>query len=434
MSAPEPSTPAASLTGFSQNRRIVIASGVIVAIITIVVVFIFNSPPAAWEALNTNNAHVLSLLSDPVNPSIMYAGTEMGQVLRSADRGQTWNAPSTGLPSNAAISALLATPDDAQMYAGTSAGIYLSTDAGKIWKASTSGIPTDDGIDALAFGASDSSVIIAGTEHHGIYLSHDHGAHWSASSTGLPDRADVYGLLTSADNATWYTALIGAGVAISHDQGAHWAASNTGLPAGIDAFALAFTATSGHAFNQLVVGTSAGPFISSDHGQTWQPSNQGLGHTRVISLAVYSSAPNQVFAGTDEGVFNASDGGQSWRQLALGITAHEHIGALAVSQPTGQPVMLLAAGDRTYRYPGQTNSLGTSLLRIVIIGSLVGGLVLLGMRQNRVLRDMTPVLPMPTKPKPPTVTLRGSTGHIRGGPPPRAPTAPTADQKPEAEN
>ena len=53
----------------------------------------------SWSSLRApEGGSILSLAINPLNPSIIYAGTQFGGIYRSSDGATTWSAINTGLP------------------------------------------------------------------------------------------------------------------------------------------------------------------------------------------------------------------------------------------------------------------------------------------------------------------------------------------------
>ena len=76
---------------------------------------------------------VRCIASVPYNPDTIYAGTQSRGVLRSSDRGRTWQpAGLVGQP----VKALAASPrEPGVLYAGTKPpGVFVTRDAGATWK------------------------------------------------------------------------------------------------------------------------------------------------------------------------------------------------------------------------------------------------------------------------------------------------------------
>jgi photosystem II stability/assembly factor-like uncharacterized protein len=425
---PAPDHPAAGLVGLLGNRRVLIYGVLALAAAIIAIIVLTSNSAPTWQAANAASGHVLTLLVDPQHADTIYAGNDQGKVLLSGDGGQTWTDRSAGLPGNAnsPISALLEQSNDARLYAGTDGGVYASSDGGQHWSKSGSGLPGEDVVDALAFGSADGKTILAGTARGGVYISHDGGASWQPSGNGLPDHADIYGLTATPKYDAIFAALIGAGIYVSHDGGATWQADVNGLPHGVDAFSIA-TGTNGKGKLRLYAATGQGVYFSDDGGATWHASNNGLPSSRVIAIAVEAQAIQSILCGGDAGAFGSNDYGANWHTIAAGLPAGQHVGAVAIVQQASQGIVVFAAADRLYRYPGVASPISGILVRLLGFGVVIALVVWLTSRNNRILRDVTPVLPRPPqKTATPTsagqvTPRRGATGHIRGGPPPRPP-------------
>lgn len=63
-----------------------------------------------------------------------------------------------------------------------------------------------------------------------------------------------------------------------------------------------------------LAGTREGIYRSTDRGNTWQSSNQGLSQPHIRWLAHHPDEPGLVFAGSEPaGIYRSEDGGQSWQ-------------------------------------------------------------------------------------------------------------------------
>ena len=92
-----------------------------------------GEPDGAWsvEAF-LEDQDVRSLAGDPLNPTIIYAGTQGNGVFRSEDRGKTWRP--VGLSGQVVKSLAVSPHEPGTLYAGTKpAYLYVSRDAGKTW-------------------------------------------------------------------------------------------------------------------------------------------------------------------------------------------------------------------------------------------------------------------------------------------------------------
>ena len=77
---------------------------------------------------------VRCLAVDPLNPSIVYAGTQGNGVLRSSDRGKTWQP--AGLAGRIVKSIAASRAEPGVVYAGTKSPplMFVSHDGGRNWK------------------------------------------------------------------------------------------------------------------------------------------------------------------------------------------------------------------------------------------------------------------------------------------------------------
>ena len=146
--------------------------------------------------------------------SVLYAGTEPGQVYRSVDQGLSWTLTALNVPFSGGIQALAGNPLDGQgLYAATYEAIYRSVDGGATWTAvrQASGLNPNE----LIVAAHDTNLIYAATQT-GLLRSANRGATWTtvlAQPTydvkfmpgGTPGRS-VYALAGSGqERAVFYT-------------------------------------------------------------------------------------------------------------------------------------------------------------------------------------------------------------------------------------
>lgn len=408
------------------SRQTVIIGVAILALAALAAIVFGGGSGESWQAIGSASQHPLALLISAGNPSEVLAGTEAGQVLVTGDGGATWGSFSAGLPSGIVISALAQPPDGSRLYAGTNAGVFTSATNNAAWTRTSLAPPDGDTVDALAVSPTTPGLVLAGATRHGVFRSADGGLTWTAA-TGLPAGADIYSLVFLPDGHTAYAGLIdGGGVAISHDGGQTWTVYGAGLPVERKIFVILPIVDSNHQLTQLDAGTSAGLYISHDGGQTWTAST--LTTTRVIALATDPQIASIVVAGTDNGVYESGDAGADWKRVAAGWPAQDPVAAVLVSHPQGSATIIYAAANQAYRFPGQNFTANIGGTRLLGIFALVGVLLFLGVRQNRVLRTLTPNAPAPGQVSGvlPAVGApranRAATAHIRGGPRPIAPT------------
>jgi photosystem II stability/assembly factor-like uncharacterized protein len=145
--------------------------------------------------------NVSTLLLDPVNPDVLFAGTGEGYynldayrgagIFRSMDGGATWTQlPATATDSFAFVYRLAMTQDGATLLAATRQGLFRSTnfhdsDAAKISFQPAKGLSNTDVL-AVVCHRTDPARCIAGGRGRTAYYSIDSGATWQPS-TGLPN-------------------------------------------------------------------------------------------------------------------------------------------------------------------------------------------------------------------------------------------------------
>jgi photosystem II stability/assembly factor-like uncharacterized protein len=143
---------------------------------------------ASWQKVNTGlipeevlNASLAlginTLVVDPVNPTVVYAGTTNG-LFRSANRADSWQQIGQSMPDQF-VSSLVAHPTEPDLlYAGGRAGILKSTDGGITWQTKNQGLATLN-IRTLVMSPRDSRLLYAGTNGSGLYRSTDAGEVWT---------------------------------------------------------------------------------------------------------------------------------------------------------------------------------------------------------------------------------------------------------------
>ncbi len=158
----------------------------------------------AWTNLGPGNigGRTRALLINPANPSMVYAAGVAGGVWRSTDGGVNWTALGD-LMANMAVSTLVMEPNNAMvMYAGTGegffngdavrgAGIFKTTNGGITWDQ----LPATNNedfyyINKLVISKNDSKRLYAATRT-GVWRSLDSGATWTRVLEPLDGGGDV---------------------------------------------------------------------------------------------------------------------------------------------------------------------------------------------------------------------------------------------------
>jgi hypothetical protein len=197
---------------------------------------------------------VYSLVIDPHDPAILYAGTFFGEVFQTTNGASTWQVRRTGLPPTQeenGVRALVIDPDQpSTVYAGLQqSGVYKTIDGGLSWASANVGLD-NRGVVELAIDPQSPNRIFAGTLGGGLYRSLDAGATWSqvlAPSTYAVDEITVPELEIDpfSPNVVYAgTSTGGLGIFRSVDGGQTWTRFNDGLPVEPDFRGLAIAPTS----------------------------------------------------------------------------------------------------------------------------------------------------------------------------------------------
>lgn len=155
---------------------------------------------AAQISLNdgqSNYGNITAIAESPVDPQVLYTGSDDGRLMRTRDGGETWtditgNVP--GLPANTYVTRIVAATQSAGAVVAAFDGhrsddyaayIYRSLDHGDSWELIVDGLPANS-ISGLAQHPTSPNLWFTGNEL-GVYVSIDGGDRWVAmTGLGLP--------------------------------------------------------------------------------------------------------------------------------------------------------------------------------------------------------------------------------------------------------
>jgi photosystem II stability/assembly factor-like uncharacterized protein len=145
----------------------------------------------SWKKTGMNGRGIRTIVQDPGNVRLFYAGTEDDGFFASSNAGKTWTASNNGL-TNPTVYAIACDPSAAgTLYAGThGGGVYRSLDGGKQWHPVNDGL-TNLVVHAIVVLSSNPSMVLAGTLNGGLFKSTDRGGRWNFNSQ---EEAQVWGL------------------------------------------------------------------------------------------------------------------------------------------------------------------------------------------------------------------------------------------------
>jgi len=343
---------------------------------------------ATWLGVSygLGDLNVISMVIDPNNTQVLYAGTYNGGIYKTINGGTSWSAANNGLPSHATVSSIAIDPKynnviyiatesglfktvgggnvwsainnppslvrivaidpiySNTLYAGTATeGAFKSEDSGETWSAINTGMTSKTSL-SLRISHLLSTELYLGTSQGGVFKSTNKGSNWSAVNSGIQCSYASCMAIDPITSSTLYAGLHGGGILKSSDGGVSWSAINIGLPSFPVTESLIVDPV--HS-NTLYTGIDLeGVYKSMDGGQTWLSANVGLTNFKVRTLAIDTIDTDVVFAGTFGSAYRSTDGGNSWISINFGLPTTPFVEALVVNPitPTITYVSILSEG------------------------------------------------------------------------------------------
>jgi len=284
----------------------------------------FRSPDAgdSWEGFSIEVEggvpHCINAIGvDPGTDGTVYAATRSG-FYRSRDRGATWAELARGNIND--------TPYLIQVDPSNSQVIYLallfsdapllrSLDGGETFQALSNGLGEGDRVSAIAIQPGQPKTVFV-MYGFGVFRSRNRGDSWEPVSPPQENQ-DIFALgVHPLQPSTLLAGSVSAGVFISTDEGETWE-HMPGSPLRIYSFAF-------DPLNQNLIyaGTAAtGLWRTTDGGNTWEPGNSGLVNNTIDTVVPVDDRPARVYAGAfGGGVFRSDDSGRTWESSNVGLT------------------------------------------------------------------------------------------------------------------
>ena len=145
----------------------------------------------------SNFSELTTISESPVDPLVLWAGSDDGNVQVSIDGGRTWTEVSrniTAVPSGSYVGRVVASSAsrgtayvsfDLHRSGDFAPHILRTTDFGTTWKPIANGLPNDASVRSLNEYPGKPNVVFAGTERH-LFISRDSGATWTQLAANLP--------------------------------------------------------------------------------------------------------------------------------------------------------------------------------------------------------------------------------------------------------
>ncbi|HPI20285.1 MAG TPA: glycosyl hydrolase, partial [Candidatus Kapabacteria bacterium] len=138
----------------------------------------------------------VALSESPLNPDLLYVGTDDGLIQITEDGGQNWTAIKSinGLPDTTYVSDLFASQHNENVVyasfnnhkrADFKPYLFKSTDKGKSWKSIVGNLPNNHQVWTIVEDFVNPNLLFCGTEF-ALYFSIDGGEKWTKLSSGFP--------------------------------------------------------------------------------------------------------------------------------------------------------------------------------------------------------------------------------------------------------
>lgn len=286
--------------------------------------------------------------------SILHIGTDEGVVSVASQDGKSWKVENHGLKDWSVLKAVTDPSNPSRVYAGTRGdGVWLSEDAGKSWKKPCYGRPGPGKVRCLTMDPHEPNTLYAGTEPIDVFVSRDGAKNWtrldsvrevpSVESIGYPVPTvephvrDI--AVDPNDSKTIYVALQVGYMLKTEDGGKSWKLLDKGIDADVHTIVIdptnsnnIYIATGGHDCRQ---GKSKGRalYLSKDAGETWSPMGADLSQEYSLPMVMHPKNPKVLFVsmangqprqwsrstGAESIIARTKDGGKSWEKLAGGL-------------------------------------------------------------------------------------------------------------------
>jgi len=269
----------------------------------------------SWQQLSNGmyRYDIYALIID--QNGFIYAGISRGNsvnVLRSTDNGESWENKSSGL-GNSDDPMDFAIDNNNRIFAATfSGGVYYSTDNGENWLQTTL---TDKNLLSISINEDD-HIFTGDWYNNKIYRSSDGGISWDTLGVSDDTHQNIEAIVTDTPGyifaGTTGDPRFSKGVFRSSDNGESWIQVNNGLTdLNISSLFVDYELN-------LYVGTYyGGGFKSTDLGETWNQIGPII--SQINDLIIDEN--DIIYVGTENRVYRSTNFGDSWQYSSDGISS-----------------------------------------------------------------------------------------------------------------
>ena len=283
-----------------------------------------------WDVMPVPTTPISTMDISPQYASdrTLFIGTSGRGVLRSQDRGNTWQA--CGDETGADVSCLAVFSDFEELNRVYAVNInnqfYESNDRGDNWEllSDLRGCCTETKILTMCVvpGVQNINTVFLGSKGDGIFKSTDGGYSWIPLNSGLSSlivTSLVSPVTRGAENREIFAGTLGGGIFVSIDGGISWSSRSEGIT---DPDIISLCLHPCYPERSILFATtrSGGVFKSQNGGMTWSPAGsiyrelteQTNVHFISIAMSPEYDTDETVFLATYEGFWISLDGGDTW--------------------------------------------------------------------------------------------------------------------------
>jgi len=139
---------------------------------------------------------ITTISESPLQPGLIFVGTDDGNVQVTQNDGNSWTRINTGLPRKWVSRIVVSRYDKGTVYVSLTGYreddfekyLYMSTDFGKSWKSISGNLPSEP-INVIREDPRKKDILYVGTDHGGVYTSLNKGLSWYSLCNNLPTAA-----------------------------------------------------------------------------------------------------------------------------------------------------------------------------------------------------------------------------------------------------